>query len=245
VSKDHQISRLPKRELSGAPVNSLPPALYPPRIPIEGQYARLEPVDPRVHTPDLFRAGHTGPESDDVWTYMAYGPFASESVFAAWLRDCAASADPVYVAIADLSHGRFTGMASLMDIQPKAGAIEIGHIWLGPELQRTRAATEAIYLLMAHAMDDLGYRRLQWKCNALNEASRSAAERLGFEFEGVLFQHQIPKGNNRDTAYYSILDYEWLLIRQNFQRWLDPANFDESGVQKVSLGDLNRALRGE
>jgi RimJ/RimL family protein N-acetyltransferase len=243
VNQNQQTSRLPARELSSAPVNPLPPALYPPRTPIEGRYARLEPVDSRVHAADLFRAAHAGENSDRIWDYMAYGPWSSETAFAAWLRDCASTADPVYYAIADLQHGRFTGMASLMDIQPKAGGIEIGHIWLGLELQRTRAATEALYLLMAHSLDDLGYRRLQWKCNALNQASRSAALRLGFEFEGVLYQHQIPKGQNRDTAYYSILDYEWPLIRASFQTWLDPENFDEAGRQKQSLGEMNRSLR--
>lgn len=243
MSQNQEGPRLPERKLSGAPVDSLPPALYPPRTPIDGRYARLEPVDVRNHATDLFRAAHDGENAERIWEYMAYGPWASESAFATWLRDCSAGADPVFYAIADRSQGRFTGMASLMDIQPKVGGIEIGHIWLGLELQRTRAATEALYLLMAHAMDDLGYRRLQWKCNALNQASRSAALRLGFEFEGVLYQQQIPKGQNRDTAYFSILDYEWPLIRANFQAWLEPDNFDEAGRQKQSLGDLNRALR--
>ncbi len=237
--------RLPPRELSGAPVDPLPPAIRPSRSPLDGRYARLEPIDPRVHANDLFSAGHEAADSDDVWTYLPYGPFAGKNAFIDWLRDCAASADPVFFAIAEREQSRFLGMASLMDIQPKVGGIEIGHIWLGPELQRTRAATEALYLMMTYAMDDLGYRRLQWKCNALNQPSREAALRLGFAFEGVLYQHQIPKGHNRDTAYYSILDYEWPLIHENFRTWLDPENFDDAGRQKISLGDLNRALRGD
>ncbi len=235
--------RLPERQLSGAPVDPLPPALWPARVPLDGQYTRLEPIDPRRHVDELYHAGHEVDGSDDVWTYLPYGPFPSKAAFASWVRDCAASADPIWFAIADREQGRFLGVVSLMDIQPKVGGIEIGHIWFGPELQRTRAATEALYLMMTYAMDELKYRRLQWKCNALNQPSRNAALRLGFAFEGVLYQHQIPKGSNRDTAYYSILDYEWPLIHEQFRRWLDPENFDESGAQRVSLGDLNRALR--
>lgn len=236
-------TKLPKRELSGAPLESLPPAVWPARTPLEGRYARLEPVDPRVHAEELFAAGHNVDGSDDVWTYLGYGPFAGQGAFTAWLRDCAASSDPIFYAVADLDQGRFLGMASFMDIQPKVGGIEIGHIWFGPELQRTRAATEALYLMMTYVLDDLSYRRLQWKCNALNQPSRNAALRLGFEFEGVLYQHMISKGGNRDTAYFSILDYEWPTIQKNFQTWLAPENFDDAGRQKVSLGDLNRALK--
>jgi RimJ/RimL family protein N-acetyltransferase len=243
VSLKESVKRLPRRELSGAPVEPMPPAIRPDRAPREGRYAGLEPIDPRVHLDELYAAGHDVPGSDDVWTYLPYGPFASKTAFAAWLRDCAASADPMWFAIADREQGRFLGMASLMDIQPKVGGIEIGHIWFGPELQRTRAATEALYLMMTCALDELEYRRLQWKCNALNQPSRNAALRLGFEFEGILYQHQIPKGNNRDTAYYSILNYEWPLIRENFETWLEPGNSDEQGRQRVSLSDLNRALR--
>lgn len=235
--------KLPARELSDAPVDPLPPAIRPSRTPLEGRYSRLEPVDPRRHLSDLYHAGNQVEHADDVWTYLPYGPFPGEDAFAGWLRDCTASADPMFFAICDLESNRFQGMASLMDIQPKVGSIEIGHIWLGPELQRGRAATEAFYLMMTYSLDELKYRRLQWKCNALNQPSRNAALRLGFEFEGILYQHQIPKGQNRDTAYYSILDYEWPLIHENFRSWLDPENFDKAGRQKTSLGALNRSMR--
>jgi RimJ/RimL family protein N-acetyltransferase len=236
-------TKLPPRQLSGAPVDPLPPAIRPSRMPLDGQYARLEPIDPRRHLDELFNAGNEVEGFEEVWTYLPYGPFVEKSAFNNWLRDCAASADPMFFAIADREKDRFLGMASLMDIQPKFGGIEIGHIWLGPELQRSRAATDALYLMMTYCLDHLKYRRLQWKCNALNQPSRNAALRLGFEFEGILYQHLIPKGNNRDTAYYSILDYEWPLIRQNFVRWLKPENFDSAGQQQVSLGEMNRALR--
>jgi RimJ/RimL family protein N-acetyltransferase len=234
---------LPPRRLSGDPVDPLPPSLYPARVAREGLYAAVEPLDHRRHGSDLYAASHADERACGLWEYMAYGPFPSEESFDAWLRGQSASADPMFFAIIDRERGIAEGMASMMDIHPQVGAIEIGHIWFSPTLQRSRAATESLYLLMAYAMDELGYRRLQWKCNALNQPSRDAAVRLGFEFEGVLYQHQIPKGNNRDTAFYSILDYEWPLIRANFERWLDPSNFDEAGRQKISLGDLNRALR--
>ncbi len=149
----------------------------------------------------------------------------------------------MFFAVRDEGSGRAGGVASYLNIHPQPGTIEIGHIWFGPALQRTPAATEALYLLLHHAFDDLGYRRLEWKCNALNAASRRAAVRLGFAFEGTFYQHQIVKGRNRDTTWFSILDGEWPPIRANFEAWLAPENFDEAGGQRASLGDLNRALR--
>jgi RimJ/RimL family protein N-acetyltransferase len=243
MTTNEEPKRLPPRAISNEPVSPPPPAVWPARTPLEGRYARLEPIDPRRHLDDLYRAGHELAGSESVWTYLGYGPFPSQDAFAAWARDCAASSDPIWYAIADKEQGRFLGVASFMDIQPKVGGIEIGHIWFGLELQRTRAATEALYLMMTCALDDLGYRRLQWKCHAHNQPSRNAASRLGFAFEGILFQHQITKGRNRDTAYFSILDYEWPLIHEQFKAWLEPDNFDQQGQQRVSLGDLTRALR--
>jgi RimJ/RimL family protein N-acetyltransferase len=237
--------RLPKRELSGDVVDPLPPGLYPARLDLHGRYGRVEPLDPREHAEELYTASHGVDGDDQLWDYMAYGPFPSLDAFRAWLRDCSSTADPMFFAIRDLESGAARGVASYLDIQPKNGAIEVGHIWLGRDLQRTRAATEALYLMMAYVMDDLGYRRLFWKCNALNQASRRAALRLGFEFEGIFYNHVIVKGRNRDSAWYSILDHEWPLIRENFRRWLAPENFDDTGRQIQSLGELNRALRGE
>jgi RimJ/RimL family protein N-acetyltransferase len=243
VSEYQPDRQLPPREITNTPVETPLPARWPDRIPLKGTYASLEPIDPQKHGADLYAAGHHPPGSDEVWTYLGYGPFSDEATFADWVRNCAASPDPIWYAIADLEQGRFLGVATFMDIQPKVGGIEIGHIWFGPELQRTRAATEALFLMMRHALDDLGYRRLQWKCHAFNQASRNAAVRLGFTFEGILYQHQITKGKNRDTAYFSILDWEWPLIRENFNEWLDPSNFDDSGKQRRSLGEMNRKLR--
>ncbi len=147
----------------------------------------------------------------------------------------AAADDPLLFAIVDRATGRAAGAAAYLRMAPAHGVIEIGHIWFGSSLQRTAAATEAIFLLARHAFDDLGHRRLEWKCDARNAWSRRAAERFGFTFEGVFRQHMIVKGANRDTAWYAILDGEWPLLRAGFERWLDPANFDDAGRQRTAL----------
>lgn len=234
---------LPARDLSGAIVDPTPPGLYPARSPVDGRYARIEPVDPRRHAEDLWAASHSGADDDRIWDYLGYGPFPSLSAFQSWLRDDAAVADPTFYAIRDGRSGQAGGMASFLNIRPKDGVIEIGHIWFGLELQNTRASTEALYLMMCTALDDLGYRRLEWKCDARNQPSRNAAERLGFAYEGTFYRHLIVKGRNRDTAWFSILDSEWPAIRANFEAWLSPDNFDDGGQQIRSLGALNRELR--
>jgi RimJ/RimL family protein N-acetyltransferase len=210
------------------------PARRPARTPLQGAFVRLEPVDPSRHQIGLFVAAG----EPEIWQYLPYGPYADEAALAAKLEADAASEDPLYYAIIDLRDGRAGGEASYLRITPEHGVIEIGHIWLGLNLQRTREATEAIYLLMRHAFDDLGYRRFEWKCNAANAASRSAAERFGFTFEGVFRQHQVVKGRNRDTAWYAILDHEWPAIRTGFERWLAGANFDHAGRQRRGLSEL-------
>ena len=214
----------------------------PERRTHEGRYARVEPLDPGNHAADLFAASHGDAEKACIWEYLPYGPFASDAEFRAHLAAQAASEDPLFFAIRPRASDLAAGVASLMSIEPDHRSIEIGHIWLGPDLQRTPAATEALFLLIAHAIDDLGYRRMEWKCNAANAASRAAACRLGFIHEGVFYQHRIFKGMNRDTAWFSILDHEWPALRANFEVWLDPENFDENGRQRQALGDLNRAL---
>ena len=221
----------------GPPVDWQPvPA--PPRAPIAGTTVRLEPLDPDRHGDDLWDAAQ-GPGHDErTWDYLGYGPFENVDEFVAYLRANARSADPLFFAIVDGATGKAQGVASYMRIAPKDGVIEIGHIWFGAALQRTRQATEAIFLLARNAFDELGYRRLEWKCNALNARSRAAAARFGFTYEGTFRQHMITKGRNRDTAWFSIIDGEWPSIRDGFRRWLADENFDEAGQQRASLQAL-------
>ena len=170
-----------------------------------------------------------------MWTYMAYGPFAGAEAYLAWAAQSAASQDPLFHAILDRSTGKAVGVAAFLRIEPAVGVIEVGHIAFAPALQRTPAATEAMYLLMRRVFDELGYRRYEWKCDALNAPSRAAAARLGFTFEGVFRQATLYKGRNRDTAWYSIIDREWPRQKAAFEAWLDPANFDEQGRQRTPL----------
>ncbi|CAN5729281.1 GNAT family protein [soil metagenome] len=231
------------RELNIDPVLPLPPAVLPSRTAIEGRSATVEPLDARKHGSELYAASHDRTDAEQIWTYLPYGAFPSLDSYEVWLRSCSAAPDPLFFAIRDHETGKASGLASLMSIEPLHGSIEIGHIMLGLPLQNTVAGTEGLYLLMKHAMDDLGNRRLEWKCDAMNEPSRRAARRLGFAFEGVFDQHRIVKGRNRDTAWYSILDSEWPQIQVCFAHWLDRANFDENGRQKTSLSTLTKAFR--
>jgi RimJ/RimL family protein N-acetyltransferase len=218
------------------------PARFPPRETITGATVRLEPVDPERHARPLFRASHAEGVAEPLFRYLPYGPFAGFDDFNSWLGERAASKDPYFVSVVDGMTGLPQGMASFMRIAPDHGVIEIGHIWFAPAIQRTRQATEAIYLMARHSFDDLGYRRLEWKCDALNEPSRRAAERFGFTFEGVFRQHLVVKGRNRDTAWFSILDGEWPVIRSAFEAWLAPENFDANGRQRQSLSTLREAI---
>jgi RimJ/RimL family protein N-acetyltransferase len=215
-------------------------AQRPARAPLDGETVRLEPLDPLRHGDQLFveTAG-----ADSTWDYLAYGPFAGHDDFVRWLEQRAPLDDPLTFAIIDRASGTARGLASFMRIDPSNGVIEIGHIWLSPRLQRTRQATEAIYLMSRYAFE-LGNRRLEWKCDALNAASRRAADRFGFVFEGVFRQHMVIKDRNRDTAWYSIIDAEWPSCRAAFEAWLAPGNFDSSGGQKRSLSDLRAAPTG-
>ncbi len=212
------------------------PGRAPRRADLPGAFVQLEPVDPARHAAELFAAATedqtAGPE---LWTYMPYGPFEDLAAFTGWLQDRAAGDDPLFFAVRDKETGRAGGMASYLNIHPEHRSIEIGHIWFAPFLQRSRPSTEALYLMIRHAFDELAARRVEWKCNALNEASRRAAERLGFTFEGIFYQHMIIKGRNRDTAWFSILDHEWPELKSGFERWLDPGNFDGAGRQKQAL----------
>lgn len=217
----------------GDPVPAWTPRPRPSRCPLAGRTVTLEPLDPVRHGEALFAAGH-GAGSDRLWTYLPYGPFTSAVEMTAWLEEMSSGEDPLTFAIHPLG-GPPQGMATFLRIAPVMGTIEIGHIWFSPGLQRTQAATEAIALLMREAMGRLGYRRLEWKCNALNDASRRAALRFGFTFEGIFRQHMVIKGRNRDSAWYALLDSDWPAVDEAFQAWLDPANFDAEGRQRAPL----------
>ena len=214
---------------------------FPPRTPMEGRFARLEPIDAARHTDELFDAFA---ESKDgrIWTYIAYGPFATRDALRALLAEREKVEDPMMYAIRDRRLGRALGVATHMRIDPPAGVIEVGGITYGPALQRTPVSTEAMFLMMRRAFDELGYRRYEWKCDALNAPSRAAAKRLGFRFEGVFKQATVYKGRNRDTAWFSIVDSEWPALRDAFTRWLAPDNFDATGGQRVRLSELTGPL---
>jgi RimJ/RimL family protein N-acetyltransferase len=205
------------------------------KVLISGRFVRLEPLESAKHGDALWNAVK-GPENESLWTCMAFGPFVSRADFDAFLAKAEVSKDPLYFAIVDQGSGKALGQATLMRIDEPNRVIEVGGLVFSPLLQRTRGATEAMYLLARHVFEVLGYRRYEWKCNALNEPSRRAALRLGFSFEGIFRQHMIVKGMNRDTAWFSMLDSEWPARKEAFERWLDAANFDEQGRQRTALG---------
>ncbi|HET7203813.1 MAG TPA: GNAT family protein [Steroidobacteraceae bacterium] len=215
----------------------------PGRVPMAGRFCRLEPLAAALHA-DALHAANSVDAQGRMWDYMGYGPFVDRDAYRAWVEKCERSTDPLYFAIADAASGAPGGVASYLRIDPPNGVIEVGHLAYSPRLQRTPAATEAMYLMMRHVFD-LGYRRYEWKCNAQNASSRAAAQRLGFTFEGVFRQHMVVKGRNRDTAWFSILDTEWPRIRQGFERWLDPANFDATGHQRRSLLECRTGRENE
>jgi RimJ/RimL family protein N-acetyltransferase len=217
----------------GKPVNAWP-ASPPGDVRMMGNFGQVEKLDADRHAADLWRAVQG---DDALWPYMGYGPFADEAAFMAWIAERPKLADPYSYAVVD-AQGRAVGIATLMEIRPAAKVIEVGHIVYSKALQRTPLATEAQYLLARYAFESLGYRRYEWKCNALNAPSRRAAERFGFTFEGVFRQHMIVKGRNRDTAWFSMIDSEWPSRRAAFERWLSPDNFDAGGRQKKSLAAL-------
>ena len=209
----------------------------PGPVTMHGRFCRIEKLDPERHADGLWQALKG---DDRVWTYMAYGPFADGKAFANWLDERAVMLDPYSYVVADEVSGRPLGIVSLIEARPTMRVIEMGGIVYAPALQRTRAATEAQYLAARYVFDDLGYRRYEWKCNALNAPSMRAATRFGFTYEGTFRQHMIVKGRNRDTAWFSITDSEWSRAKTAFERWLAPENFDAKGKQKTSLADLQQ-----
>jgi RimJ/RimL family protein N-acetyltransferase len=218
----------------GAIVEDWQPRLRPDDRLLFGAAVTVEPLDVPRHAPALWKAFSPDTEGR-LWDYMGYGPFDTEIDLAMTYEKVAAGDDPKFYAFIPKSSRKAEGVASFLRITPDHGVIEIGHICLAPSLQQTRAATEALFLMMRHALDELGYRRLEWKCDALNAPSRKAAERLGFSFEGIFRHHMIIKGRNRDTAWFAIVAEDWPPLRQAFNNWLAADNFDAEGRQKKPL----------
>ena len=226
----------------GDPVPGFEGARRPDLATLEGRFCRLEKLDPQQHSQGLFEA-LSADEAGALWTYLPESPAADLTALTEWVMRVSGKTDPAFYALIERSTGRCLGRAAYMRIAPEAGSIEVGSILYSPRLQRTPMATEAMFLMMQHAFETLGYRRYEWKCDALNEPSRRAAERLGFSYEGIFRQALVYKGRNRDTAWYSIIDGDWPAIRKGYQAWFDPANFDQRGRQKQSLATFIAAAR--
>jgi RimJ/RimL family protein N-acetyltransferase len=228
-----------KVRLFGDPVESWSEPEIPTGIVLKGKYVTLEPLQPALHAKDLYEANRL---SDLIWDYLPYGPFETFPDYLAWAKSVEGQPDPVFFAAREAVSAKALGVMSFLRISPAAGSIEVGHINWSLPLQKTPAATETIYLMMKWAFD-AGYRRLEWKCNALNIGSRRAAQRFGFSYEGVFRQHLVIQGRNRDTAWFACIDSEWPALKDAYETWLASSNFDENGLQKSSLADLTRAIR--
>lgn len=244
--RKEQFEPLPS-DLSHAETNSLgqpigfavpewTPAARPVHKILVGRFRRLEPLDAASHAADLFAANALDAEGRN-WTYLPYGPFDTLAPYRSWVEQFSSTFDPLFFAIVSNETGKAVGVASYLRIDPANGSIEVGHLNFSPLMQKTPIATEVMWLMMREAFS-LGFRRYEWKCNALNQPSRSAAQRLGLSFEGVFRQAAINKGRNRDTAWYAAIDSEWPALDAAFQKWLSPANFDSEGRQLVSLSEL-------
>jgi RimJ/RimL family protein N-acetyltransferase len=231
------------RQLSNHLVEPLPSGMAPQRAILKGRFVCLEPVDPSVHAEELYDASHRNAEALKIWEFIPHGPWPDQASFERWLRDTVNRLEHVVFAIRSENTGKAAGMVQYHHIEPKSGVVEIGGIWFAPELQRTRGATEVLFLVLSHTMDDLRYRRVQWRCDTHNERSRAAVKRLGFGFEGIFYNESIVKGKNKDTAWYSLLDYEWPGVKEKIMTWLADDNFDDDGLAKTSLSELmtNRA----
>ena len=223
----------------GLPVANWTPPPLPTPGRLEGRTCCLERLEV-AHAQDLHAANSLDVDGKN-WTYLPYGPFATLMSYVEWVEQCRNHDDPLYFAIIDLETARPVGVASYLNINPGNATIEVGHINYSPLLQRTIQGTEAMYLMMKHAFE-LGYRRYEWKCNALNVASRQTAQRLGLSFEGIFRQARIVKGRNRDTAWYAAIDKDWPALSRAFTQWLSPSNFDGCGSQRIRLSDMTRQL---
>ena len=219
------------------------PAAAPPRSALAGTRVLLEPLDAGRDADALYAASHAPGGDPAIWTYLPDGPYASAAQMRRALQEREGSSDPLFMTIVRRADDRPLGACAFMRIVPEHGVIEIGHIWFAAELQRTAAATEAIHLLATRAFDELGYRRLEWKCDALNARSRRAAARFGFAYEGTFRDHMVVKGRNRDTAWYAMTREDWPAVDAGFRAWLDEGNFDAAGRQRDTLGTLIAAAR--
>ncbi len=220
------------------PITDPRPAKRPERVVLHGRLVDLVPLDPASHGESLYQLT-CGTDNEYLWTYLLKGPFNDRKECDAYLRQQATSEDPMFFVVVEKRSARAVGWASYMRVEPTHRVIEVGHIMFSPALRRTVGATEAIYLMTRNAFEVLGYRRFEWKCNALNAASRRAALRFGFAFEGIFRQHMIVKGRSRDTAWFSMVEAEWPKRKTAFEMWLQPSNFDQEGRQKTSLSALN------
>jgi len=218
------------------------PAGLPERAPLEGRFVRLEPLQPNRHAAGLYRAGHDHPEAARIWDFLPYGPFADEADMRGWLDRQAESLDPLFFACVEAATGRPLGMLSFLRMTPAMRTIEIGHIWFGPQAQRTRANTEACHLMIAAAVERWGYRRVEWKCNARNRRSRLAALRLGFSFEGIFRQHMIVRGENRDSAWFGLTDRAWPAIKACHRNWLESEG-EAGSLARMTAPLLDTSIR--
>jgi len=232
MTRSKNAEDLPLGEL----VEDAAPAAAPGRKAYEGRFVSLDPVDPEKDAAELYRHSHGSPQNNRLWTYMAYGPFAQEAAMQRWLQGCKASTDPLFLTVRSKELNQRVGVVSFLNIVSRMRSLEVGNIWYAPIVQHTNVNTETIYLMLCEAFDVLNYRRVEWKCDALNARSRNAALRLGFSFEGIFRQHYIIKGRNRDTAWFAVLDREWPAVKGNMERWL------YSGEEGLSLTALNRPL---
>jgi RimJ/RimL family protein N-acetyltransferase len=219
-------------ELPVGPTVDATPALFPGTITLRGRYGTVERLSTARHRAALWTAMHG---HDAIWAYLPVGPFADQAEFDTYITECEQNTERIFYAVVDAAGGA-VGILSLMEVRPAMRVVEVGNIVYSPALQRTPLATEAQYLIACYAFETLRYRRYEWKCNALNAASKRAAERFGFTYEGLFRQHMIVKGRSRDTAWFAILDSEWPTRKAAFERWLAPENFDRDGRQKVKLG---------
>lgn len=208
----------------------------PQRTDYKGKFIRLSPVNPQADVAELYECSHGSVSKAQIWTYMSYGPFDNTHNMHKWLEEGAESEDLLFFTVHHLESKQRVGMVSFLNIVSDMRRLELGHIWYAPDSQRSNVNTEAIYLMLCEAFDKLQYRRVEWKCDALNEKSRAAALRLGFKFEGIFRQHMIIKGRNRDTAWYAMMDSEWVAIKKNMEMWLY-----QNSDQKLSLTSLNKS----